>query len=194
MSRNVKIILVVLGSLLVICTLSCVVLFVFFNRFANNFTAGLQTPEVRQAQARQIGAQIADYTLPPGYTEEVGFDMFVEKLVMIGPTNNQGPVIMMISVSAATVNRQQMEQTLRQSFASQLSRSGTFKSVGTHDVTIKGQQTTLAVSENDSTSGLTERQATGVFQGKSGLVMMMIMGSVDEWDWPTIEAFCSSIK
>ncbi len=170
MSRNVKILLVVVGSLLLLCILACGVTFLVVPRYIENTFSRLGTPEVREAQAKQVGAQIADYTVPPGYQEEIGFDMIFEKIVGIGPVDNHGPMIMMISVNTPSVNRQQMEQQLRQSFSNQFSRgSGVYKDVGTHPVTIKGEQTNLSVSETDNSNGVGMRQAMGVFQGKSGL-------------------------
>ena len=46
----------------------------------------------------------------------------------------------------------------------------------------------------DGAGGLAMREATGVFQDKSGLVMMMIMGQTNEWNWKMIEDFCASIR
>jgi hypothetical protein len=195
MSRNAKIILVVVGSLLVLCVLSCGIVFLLGRQFVLNTASVLRTPQAREAQAKQVGSQIADYTLPPGYSEQMGMDLLVEKLVMIAPGNNRGPLIMMISVNTPTVNRAQLEQQLQQSFGAQYNfGSGSFKDAGTHNVTIKGQPAVLNVRETESSSGLAMRQATGVFQGKGGPVMVMVTGQVNEWNWNLLDAFFASIR
>ena len=82
---------------------------------------------------------------------------------------------------------------MRQSFASEFQRGTTnMHYVGTRQVTIKGQPTELSISEGGLGAG-TVRQATGVFDGKGGLAMVMIIGNVDAWDWAVFDQFCESI-
>ena len=144
-------------------------------------------------QAKKVAAQIADYTLPSGYSEQMGLDMFIEKMVVIAPTKQSGLTITLLQMPATT-SRQQMEQQMRQSMQNQFGQlPGAMKNAGEHPVTIKGEKVTLTLGESSSTS-YTLRQATGFFVGKGGLVMLMLMGEVENWNWTLVENFCASIR
>lgn len=190
MSRNTKIILVVLSTLALICVLLCVAVSLLMTRAASSIAT--KDP----VQMKKVAAQIADYTLPPGYQELMGTDLLFEKIAMIGPgpdSDEPGVSIMLLQVTTANTNQAQMEEQMRQAFAGQFrGNQGFFEHVDERTVTIKGKPTVLSISEADMPSG-TLRQATGVFSGKGGLAMVMITGSVDEWDWKMLDDFFQSI-
>ncbi len=194
MSRNTKIILLIVSSLAFLCICVCATVTLLVPRMVENTFSRLSTPEVREAQAKSIGAQIADYTLPPGYTEEMGMDLFIEKILMLGPSDKHGPSIMLLQVNSPNTSREQMEEQMRQAFANQFSGSGAYEPAGEHTVTVKGQPMTLTVLESNRDSAYAMRQAEGVFQGKGGIVMVMIMGDVEEWDWKIVDDFFASIR
>ncbi len=195
MSRNTKIVLLIVSSLLLTCACVCLAGILLVPRMVSSTMSGLATPENRESQAKKVGAQIADYVVPPGYAEEMGMDLFFEKIVMLGPTNQRGPVIMMLQMNVPTASREQLEEQMRQAFANQYSGAGLYEPAGEHTVTLKGQPMTLAVSESSSDSSTyAMRQAQGVFQGKGGIVMVMVTGKVEEWNWKPIDDFLTSIR
>lgn len=187
MSQNKKIVLFVVVPIIAICCLACVVTVVMIPRTLSNAIAD------EPVKAKQIGAQIADYTLPRGYQEQFGVDMFFEQIVALGRGDERGVTIALIQVKT-NADRQQMEQQIRQAFQNQ--SQGKFagmQAVGTRTVTIKGQPTPLTISEaSDRTNTL--RQATGVFAGKGGTALVMVMGDVSEWDWNLLDNFFQSIR
>ena len=192
MSRNTKIILVVVGTLGIICALLCVTLVFFVPQFAQNFAGQLQDP----ANVRRIASEIADFDLPRGYQEFIGMDLLGTQMVAFNPPNNRGIILMLIQMPAANASREQMEQQLRQQLGSQPSSScSDYVKVGEETIAIKGTPTTLTISECTSTSrNLRMRQEVGVFQGKSGLAMVMGVGAVSEWDAATLRQFLGSIR
>ncbi len=194
MSRNTKIVLLIVSSLLLTCACVCLAGILLMPRIMSNAAAGLATPANREAQAKSVGAQIADYTVPAGYVEEMGMDFFFEKIVTLAPTDEHGPMIMLLQVNSPTVSREQLEEQMRQAFANQFTGAGVYQPAGEHTVTVKGQPMTLTVSESSDTSTYAMRQAQGVFQGKGGIVMVMIMGKVEEWSWKPVDQFFASIK
>jgi hypothetical protein len=121
----------------------------------------------------------------------MGLDM-----VMIAQQGNaQTAIVLMQFPASMQVNPQLMEQQMGQAFKSQMQQSGqNMQVVGTEEVTLRGQQVTLTVSEGQSSSGGGFRQKAGVFQGKSGAAMIMILGPIDNWDQPAIEAVISSMR
>ncbi len=186
MSRNAKIILVVGGTVLFSCVLLCIASVLLLPRLAQNMF--VQDP----AQAKRIGEQIAEYTLPPGYREFMGMDVFTTQMVVLTPPNNRGVSIILMQVRTVTYNRDQMEEQMRQAMQRQF-QGGNFQRVAEEPVTIQGKATTMAVSESQSTRG-SLRQATGLFAAKSGIGMIMAMGLTSEWDWQVVKNFCGSIR
>lgn len=186
MSRNTKIILVIGGTLIVICGLLCIATILIAPRLAQNVL--VQDP----ARAKQIGAQIADYTLPSGYGEFMGMDVLTTQMVMLSPNSQRGPFLTLMQIRTSNVSRAQMEQQMQQAMQRQF-QGGTYQQVSEEMVTIKGQQTVLTVSESQGARG-TMRQATGVFPAKSGLGMIMAIGSANEWNWQVVKDFCASIR
>lgn len=189
MSRNAKIALIVLGTLSIICLGICGAGYLLLPRLAENIVS--QNPE----DSKRIGASIADYTLPENYTEVMGMNFLVYKLVGIAPTSGagNGMVFMLMGTSATGVSQAEMERQMQQSFQQQFGRSGSrMEVVGQERVTIRGQAVNLTIAENDSSPKL--RQAIGTFNGKNGMVVVMVMGSPAQWDTQLIRDFLGSIQ
>ncbi len=191
MSRTKKIILFVVLPALASCFLLCIVLIVLVPRLLSNAIAS--DPKA----ARQIGARIADYTLPRGYEEMMGMDFITTQWVTLAPANRRGGTVIMLmqfnTLSAGNYDQKQMEQQMRQAMQGQYQPFGTSQPAGQRTVSIRGESVTLTVSESTVSTART-RQATGVFAGKNGMVMLTIMGDVNSWDWQMVEDFCASIR
>ena len=189
MSRNTKIALIVVGALAVICLGLCGVSVLLLPRVTENIVS--QKP----ADAKRVGAEIADYTLPPGYTEVMGMNMLVYKMVAIAPEQNRGDgmIFMLMGTNAGGANQAEMERQMQQSFQQQFGRSGSqMQVVGQESVTIRGKPVTLTIAENDAAPKL--RQAVGTFEGKNGLVIVMVMGAANDWDNNLMREFLGSIQ
>ncbi len=186
MSRNTKIILVVSATIVFSCVLVCIASIILLPRIAEN--AFVQDP----ARAKQIGTQIAEYTLPSGYLEFMGMDVLTTQMVVLAPTSQRGVFITLMQIKTSNVSRGQMERQMQQAMQRQF-QSGTYREVGEESVTIKAQPTSLTVSESQTTRG-TVRQATGVFPAKSGLGMIMAIGLTNEWNWQVVKDFCATIR
>ncbi len=186
MSRTTKIILSITAAVLVFCGLACIATLLLIPRFTRNLIS------TEPGQAQNVGKQIADYTVPPGYTE-TGMDMFIEKVVMLQPEDHLGPSIMIMQISTPNTSQEQAEEETRSVFERSFSQgTATYRHVEDRNVTIKGQPTVLSVSESD-VGNVTIRQATGTFKGKGGIAVIMISGDAEGWDWKLVEDFCASI-
>ena len=189
MSQNKKIILFIVVPIMVICCLLCVITAVFIPNWISK--AFSDDP----VNAKATAAKIADYTLPDGYEEAMGIDMFFEQIVVLSTGDESSVVIALIQVNTAGgVSSAQMEQQIRQAFQNQ--SESDYKGmtyVGTRKVTIKNNPTVLTISENEGKGGRL-RQATGTFNGKSGFAMVMVMGPVSDWDWDMLDDFFESIR
>jgi hypothetical protein len=188
MSRNAKIVLVIVSTSLLSCVMLCATTFILLPRLASNaFKTG-------QMDSKKVASQIADYVLPPGYEEAMGLDMFFYQTVTIAPTSGRGVTIMLMQMNSVNANREQFDQQMRQVFEKQLQTgSGAWRYAGERTVTIKNNPTVLTISEVGSPK-VVMRQAQGVFTGKRGVVMFSAMGSGDEWDWDMLDSFFQSIR
>jgi hypothetical protein len=106
-----------------------------------------------------------------------------------------GPIIMLAQFSSYGMDPEQMEQQLRQSFEQQSGRRGmNMELVEVKKMTIRGEETDVAVFEGTDEFGNSLRQLLASFPGKDGTVMMMIMGDTQAWDEELVENFINSLR
>jgi hypothetical protein len=188
LSRNTKLALIVVGALGVMCVGVCLIGFLALQRLGQQFGSG--------ETARRVGAEIADYSLPSGYAEQAGMDLFMYKMVVIAPREIQatdGLIFMLIGTSAHGMSQAEMERQMQQVFQQQYNPNGGRTIViGQERVVIRGREVTLTLSETESRVPL--RQAVGAFEGKNGLVIVMVMGNSRQWDDSLMRDFLGSIK
>lgn len=144
-----------------------------------------------------VGAKIADYEVPAGYSSEFGTSFFGFDLVALTSGEEDAANLIFLMQFPAWVNMDeaQMEEQLRQSIDRQTERRNVqLQVVGQSIVTIRDQEVTLTTSEGTDEAGRTFRQVIGVFQGKGGPTMLMIMGRAENWNQAAIDAFIASIR
>ena len=192
-SNNNKWIWIGLGGAALLCLCAVIVAVFVFGQIGKSVQEGVKTdPE----SASQAAHEIADYTLPSGYEERVAMDILFYSFVMIGPeegTTTFKPIIMLAQFQAG-VDQQQMEESIRQSFEQQSGTRGLdmqLKEI--KEMTIRGEETEVAIFEGTDENGTAIRQLITTFPGKGGTAMLMIMGSPIAWDEDEIDQFIESI-
>lgn len=193
MSRNTKQLLMILGVAVVFCLVAVAAAIGSTSFLANRFKDNIVTdPE----KIRQMAHGFVDYQLPPSYTEQLGMDLLVYKMVLINSREllDRKPMIFMAHFQADGLSAEQMTEQVRESVEQQSgSRGLTLEVVETRTVTINGHETSLAVSEGIDGSGDIHRQWVTTFPGKTGLVLLLIQGEVAGWDDAVFNEFLSSI-
>ena len=189
MSRNAKIVVIIVGTVVAMCCMYGVASILLAPKFFENSFA--QNPQ----KAREVASQIADYKLPMSYSEGFSMDLFTTKMVMIAGPSSRGLTFMFMQFATPGASREQLEAQMRQSFQQQFQTgTGTMTQVGTQEVIIKGQRVTFTIFESTASSDrLRIRQETGVFPGKGGTAMLMISGLTSEWDDGLVGDFLNSI-
>ncbi len=187
MSRNAKITLIVVGSVSLMCALACVAAVLVGGRVAGQvFTTDAQ-------QARDVGRQIADYTPPPGYAEQMSMNVLTAQWVIIGPVGREGVIFMLMQ--ALGMWREQMEAQMRQSIQAQLGAGGDqLTLVDTRTVSIRGQPVPMTIYEGTSRGGGRMRQAFAAFDGKGGTALLMVAGDTTAWSQMAVDQFIASIR
>jgi hypothetical protein len=64
----------------------------------------------------------------------------------------------------------------------------------TRPITVRGQETTLILSEGITEEGETYRQVMAAFQGKGGPALLVLSEPVTRWNQETVEVFIASIR
>jgi hypothetical protein len=193
MSTNTKRLLLIIGIAAAFCLVAVGAavggLALLGNRFKDNIVTD-------PAKVQQMAHAFANYELPPGYREQVGMDLLIYKMILISPpvTADQ-PMIFLAQFQAANMSPEQMSQQMQQSVEQQSGSNGLkLKAIETRKVTINGKPATLTVSEGPDRRGTLMRQWMTAFPAKSGMILLMIQGSVEGWDDAAMQSFLASIS
>lgn len=192
MSRNMKIILGVGGVLMLLCFCGVAASALLLNKAGQALEEAVATDP---AAVNAIADEIADYRLPPGY--EDAFGMRLMGFAMVGYANNGtgGSIVLMQYPAAAGLDQEEMERQMRDALRNQGGAwYAELEPIGQRQVTIRGQRVMLTIAEGDDTSAGALRQATAVFEGRGGPVLLMITEPMGSWNDRAINAFLASIR
>lgn len=185
-----------LGAALLFCCCAVLAAYLVFRQAGQTLQDGMKTDPESAAQAAH---KIADYDLPPGYQEQMSMDILFYSFVIIAPdTDTQpttSPLIMLAQFSQTGMDREQMEQQLRQAFEQQSGQRGAdMQVVEVKNMVIRGEEVEVTIFEGTDTNGYVMRQLITSFPGKDGTAMLMITGSPSTWDDKVIDDFIESIR
>ncbi|HXF85925.1 MAG TPA: hypothetical protein VNK49_11115 [Anaerolineales bacterium] len=184
-----------LGAALLFCCGAALTAGLLFFQAGRKFQEGMKTDPEAAAQAAH---EIVDYDLPPGYREQLAMDFILYSFVMIGPDSTEEEnalLIMLAQFETVNVNAKEMEEQIRRSVEQQAGRRGmNMHLVETKDATIRGAQTTIVIYEGTDSTGDSIRQLVTSFPAKKGTAMLIIMGSIEQWDQRLVDEFIRSIR
>lgn len=194
MTRNTIIALSIIALVAVCCVGPAVAVGlggVFLSKAAEN--AIVESPE----EAAQVGQSILPYTLPPGYHEQVAFNLLGNRMVIIGPKPGEpGIIIILGGFNAALAgNQEEMRRQMEQSLAQQ-GQTGNLQltPVSSEQIIINDTPTALTIFEGVDEQGTAMRQEVATFATHGSTGMVMLVGPVAEWDAAAADAFLASIR
>lgn len=192
MTRNTKIVIAVVVVLALLCICGCAAAF-FFLQSAGQFLE--RSAVTNPAEVATIGDSIADYQLPPGYSEQFGMNLFGFSIVGFTDQTEQMLIMLMQFPEFAGLSQEEMEQQMRKSVQQQAGiGDAQLEPVDQTTATIRDQNVQLTISEGTDSNGRSVRQVTGVFQGRGGPTLLMIMGPIDGWDQAAVDSFLASLS
>lgn len=197
MSRNTKIALGIIVGLVFLCICVGVIAYVALNRAGQVVGEAVEGAIADDpAEVAQIAQGIVEYKLPPGYREKFGMSFFGFDMVAFGPAESTDQMIMLMQFpESAGLNQAEMEQQMKQSLQQQRGQQNIeMQIVDQIQRTIRDQTVTLTVSEGTDSDGTVMRQMSGVFQGKNGMVLLMIVNEKQHWDQGIADAFIASLR
>lgn len=197
MDKTTKTILIIIGSVLLVCICSVSVLFAAGLWSMGNIVrwADSNTSENPQEVVR-FGSEIADFDMPEGFSSPYG--MHFGEITSVGyASQSKNTHILLTQFPEGThVDVEEMLKLISQ--YSNDPDSGWYNTQTTlieeKPVTIRGQETTLSISEGTSSEGTTYRSATATFEGRGGPSLLLIAGPTEEWDIEMVEEFIASIQ
>jgi hypothetical protein len=199
MSKNAKIAVGITIGIVGLCVCICLGSWIVIQISGKIFEESLilDSPE----QAQKLAQDIVDYDLPAGYQEQGAFNMGIMKIVIIteGSENAQNtnrPVIMLAAMPlSGSMDEEEMLQIQSNMQRTMGDQNVDMELVEEKTVTIRGQEVSLSVYEGTDEQGFAMKQVvSGFFEGKKGLVTLMIMGQETEWDQTEVDAFIDSIR
>ena len=192
MNNTLKIVLGFLLGALFTCLLVAVLAFTLFQSATRSVLSSVQADP---GEAAQVGQAIADYDVPAGYSPSVATQFaHFEVVGYDGPTGSTHLYLFQLPPSVH-VDQPELERQLQSATETEGSGDVTnMQIVDEQPVTIRGQATTLVVSEGVNGQGEPIRSANAAFQGKDGQALVSFSGPIAAWDTEVVEAFLASLR
>jgi hypothetical protein len=192
MQRPLHLILgLVLGAVLT-CALVAVL---GLTLFRSTVVAALSSVQAQPGEADRVAQAIADITVPEGYIDAVAVQFADFDVAGYDGPDGHSHIYLFQLPPNWHVDQAELERQLESSMEELGVSYGLDMQVIAQDpVTIRGQATTLVVSEGDNGAGERIRSANAAFQGKEGQALLSFSGLAANWDAPMIEAFIASMK
>ncbi len=198
MDKTTKTILIVIGSLVVLCGCAVAALmgtglwsFTKLVQFAEQSTT--EDPQ----KVAQIASEITDFDLPEGFDTQYGIKLATFSMVQY-TTRSEDTYIFLTQFPAGTsINMDEMMREIRNGARNPNSPWYNMDTtlVEQKPVAINGEETTLSISEGRSDKGVLYRMANATFVGKGqGPVLLMVVGPADQWNTKLVEDFIASIR
>jgi hypothetical protein len=198
MSRTTKIVLGIIGGLAVICVLVIIGVVVAVSVMGEKIVDDMMIED--PAEVAEAASKIVDYDLPPGYEEQMVMNVFIGKILAIGPEGqSDAPMIMIMQISSmmasSETDQEQFRQQMQQSMQRQARQSEIdLELVDQSEVEIAGQEVTLTTYEGKNEYGPIRQVVSDLFEVNDSLLMLMIMGDPASWPESDIEDFVASIR
>ena len=198
MDKTTKTVLIIVGSLVLLCGCGVALLagtgLWSFSRFVE--FADESTTENPQEVAR-IASEIADFDLPEGYDTQYGMKIATFSMVQFATRNEENYIFLTQFPAGTSINVDEMMRQVRDGARNPNSRwyNVDAELVEQKPVTIRGQESTLSISEGTNDQGELYRMANVTFQGRGeGPTLVMFIGPAEQWDTEMVEDFISSIR
>jgi hypothetical protein len=208
MSSTAKVLLV-LGSLAGVALLACcggvAFLAVRFQGVAKTIAQNLPTNNPQEIRART--ARIVHIDIPPEFPPLAAIDLFVMKQMIYGKQGG-GSMVMIMEINEAMTGgqdagsareqRQEIMRQMRQQQGQQAASADTEldeESSETREFEINGEKVQFEFIRGKSPNGGGPvRQVVGLFPGRQGTVMLMVMVPESEYDEAAIAKMIESIR
>ena len=197
MDKTTKTILIIVGSVLVLCACAGVAVFATgawsFSKFVNFAEQSVsENPE----EAVRVGAEIADYEVPEGFGSPYSVHFGDVTVIGYKSTSERSHLLLAQFPEGTSINVDELLRIIGESSDNPNSiwYNTETEIIEQKPVTIRGQDVTLTISEGISSDGVEFRMATARFEGRGGPALAMIAGPLSEWDGEMVTKFFEYIQ
>lgn len=189
MNQTVKIILILLGGLVALCLCVATASWLAF-RSAGRVLS--QTIDDNPVQVATISDDIANYTLPSDFGEGQAVQLANFSMVSYTAVNGRTHITLLQAPASLPIDRDELERQL--SVASGTDQWSEVTVVETKPCQIRGEESTLVISEGVSHDGTLYRSASAVFAGNRGTALVNVSGPTADWDQAMVDSFIESLQ
>jgi hypothetical protein len=197
MDKTTKIILIVVGSVIVLCACATVTVFATgLWTFRTVTKIADQTVSENPQEVVRVGAEIADYEIPEGFGSPVSFHIGDMTMIRYRTQDEMSYILLAQFPEGTSINLEEILRLMEEGTndPNNVWYTADTKIVEQRPVTICGQETTLNVSEGINIDRRDYRYATAKFEGRGGPALVMVATPVDIWDSEMVDDFISSIQ
>lgn len=198
MDKTTKTILIVIGSLLVLCACTTAMLlgtgiwsFSKIVQFAESNTT--EDPQ----RVTQVASEIAEFTVPAGFRPLYGMHIADFSMAQYMTADEKSFLLVTQFPEGTSINMDKMMEQIQQNSRRPGSPWYNMDTalVEQRPVTVRGEEATLSISEGTNEKGETYRMASTTFEGKGGgPAVLMVVVPADQWDDQMVEDFIASIR
>jgi len=197
MDKTSKTVLIIIGSVLLVCACGTSLLFATglwsyrtITRIADSSTS------TDLVEVANMLSEVAVITLPEGFGSPYGIHIGDTISVGFASQSKNTHILITQFADGTVVDREEMLKLIGNYSTNPDNPWDTANTrvIEGKPVTIRGQESYLEISEGISSDGTTYRVATATFQGKGGPALLMIAGPLDEWDIEMVNTFIASIQ
>lgn len=183
------------GAVIALCACTALAGYLLLREAGSRFSQAVKTDP---AEVGQVGSNIADYTVPNGYVQQMAMSILGYDFVVIAPPDSgDGMMIMLAGFNknlSQGYDEKSFQEQMQRSFEQQSGRRGlNMKVVEVKKMTIRGKEVNVTILEGSDESGVSLRQLIVIFPSKNGMGMVMIQGLKEVWDQKTADQFLQSI-
>jgi hypothetical protein len=145
-----------------------------------------------QENVSEAAVEIADFDLPAGFAPE--FSTTLMGYQAAAYTRGDGPGHIYLIQSDDPADADKLGQVLDQIVIGSGDPYTHLTVIETRTVMVRGQETTLVISEAVNSEGQAYRQAAVGFKGNGGPALLVFSESLENWDEATLDSLVSSIQ
>ena len=189
MNRNSKLLLTLIGGLMVLCLCLAGAGYVALRATGWAIT---EVVESDQATVARVSDSIVDYTLPAGFDEGYAVDIADYSLVSHTAVDGRTHLYLMQGPAGLELERAELEQQIGDVTGGNDWAEVTV--MAQRPCQIRGEATTLVISEGLSHDGQRYRSASALFTGNKGPALVNISGPAASWDQVMVDQFIESLN
>ena len=142
-------------------------------------------------QVSSTASAIANFDLPAGYHADLSTNLMGYDVTAY--SRGSGPNHLYLIQSEKESDGEKLAQVLDEMVVGSGDPQTRITVIETRSVTVRGQETTLVISDCVNSDGLAYRQAVVAFQGNGGPALLVFSEPIESWDSDMVDTLLASV-